>query len=153
GLAYSFFAPYWNSHVAEIAEVSVNQDTGEIKVHKMWAAIDPGVAVHPKNAAAQMESAIVFGVSHALKEKITIKGGAVQESNFHDYPVMRMDEVPEIEVKVMANGKTAPGGLGEVGLPLTSPAIANGVAALTGKRLRHLPFSPESVKAALKSSS
>jgi isoquinoline 1-oxidoreductase beta subunit len=153
GLAYSFFSDYWNSHVAEIAEVSVNQETGEIKVHKMWAAVDPGVAVHPKNAAAQMESAIVFGVSHALKEKITIKGGAVQESNFHDYPVMRMDEVPEIEIKVMANGKTAPGGIGEVGLPLTSPAIANAVASLTGKRLRHLPFSPETVKATLKSSS
>jgi isoquinoline 1-oxidoreductase subunit beta len=152
GIAYSFFSDYWNSHVAEIAEVSVNQGTGEIKVHKIWAAIDPGVAVHPKNVVAQMESAIVFGVSHALKEKITIKGGAVQESNFHDYPVMRMDEVPEIEIKVMANGKSAPGGVGEVGLPLTSPAIANGVAALTGKRLRHLPFLPETVKATLKSS-
>ena len=67
----------------------------------------------------------IFGVSHALKEKITIKGGAVQESNFHDYPVMRMDEVPEIEIKVMANGKSTPGGIGEVGLPLTGPAIAN----------------------------
>jgi isoquinoline 1-oxidoreductase beta subunit len=151
GLAYSFFSDYWNSHVAEVAEISLNQDTGEIKVHKMWAAIDPGVAVHPKNIAAQMEGAMIFGVSHALKEKITIKGGAVQESNFHDYPVMRMDEVPEIEVKVMAAGGRNPGGIGEVGLPLTSPAIANAVAAMTGKRLRHLPFLPETVKAALRS--
>jgi isoquinoline 1-oxidoreductase beta subunit len=151
GIAYSFFSDYWNSHVAEIAEVSLNQDTGQIKVHKMWAAIDPGVAVHPKNIVAQMESAMIFGVSHALKEKITIKGGAVQESNFHDYPVMRMDEVPDIEVKVMANGNSKPGGIGEVGLPLTSPAIANAVSAITGKRLRHLPFLPETVKATLKS--
>lgn len=152
GLAYSFFSDYWNSHVAEVAEISLNQDSGEIKVHKMWAAIDPGVAVHPKNIAAQIEGAMIFGVSHALKEKITIKGGAVQESNFHDYPVMRMDEIPEIEVKVMARGGDAkPGGIGEVGLPLAGPAIANAVAAMTGKRLRHLPFLPESVKATLKS--
>jgi isoquinoline 1-oxidoreductase beta subunit len=150
GIAYSFFSDYWNTHVAEIAEVSLNRDTGEIKVHKMWATVDPGIAVHPRNIVAQMESSIVFGVSHALREKITIKGGAVQESNFHDYPVMRMDEVPDIEVKVMANGSGKPGGIGEVGLPLTSPAIANAVAAMTGKRLRHLPFLPQTVKEALK---
>jgi isoquinoline 1-oxidoreductase beta subunit len=143
GFAYS---DHWNSHTAEIAEVSVNRKTGRIRVHEVWAAIDCGVAVQPKNVAAQIESSIMYGTSHALMERITIKGGEVQQSNFHDYPVLRMNEAPRVTVKVMPTDNP-PGGIGETGLPAVSAAIANAVAKLTGKRLRTLPLDQATLKA------
>jgi isoquinoline 1-oxidoreductase beta subunit len=108
--------------------------------------VDTGVALQPKNVAAQMESSIMFGLSAALAEKITFKDGVVQQSNFHDYPVLRMDEAPRVHVKVIVTDNK-PGGIGEVGLPPVAPAVANAVFKLTGKRLRDLPFKTETLKA------
>ena len=143
GIAYS---DTWNAHTAEVAEVSVDRNSGKIRVHEVWAVVDCGVALQPGNVAAQIESSIIYGASHALLERITFKRGAVQQSNFHDYPVMRMNEAPLVTVKVIPTDND-PGGIGETGLPPISPAIANAVAKLTGKRLRALPFDQKLLKA------
>jgi isoquinoline 1-oxidoreductase beta subunit len=148
GIAYS---DAWGAHCAQVAEVSLDQKSGEIRVHRVWCAVDPGFALQPYNIIAQMESAIVHGSGAALYEQINFKNGEVQESNFHDYRVMRMSEAPEIVVSVIPTPENAPTGVGEVGLPPIGAAIANAVAQLTGgKRLRHYPFLPDRVKEALK---
>jgi isoquinoline 1-oxidoreductase beta subunit len=133
---------------AGVAEVSIDRSTGKIKVHNIWAAIDAGIAVQPRNLAAQTEGSIVFGLGHVLREKITIKDGRVQESNFNDYQVPRMSDMPGIEVRVISTDNP-PTGAGEDGLPLVGGAIGNAVAALTGVRLRELPFAPDRVKGAM----
>ena len=133
---------------AGVAEVSLDRASGKIKVHNIWAAIDAGIAVQPRNLAAQTEGSIVFGLGHVLREKITIKDGRVQETNFSDYQVPRMSDMPNIEVRVISTDNP-PTGAGEDGLPLVGGAIGNAVAALTGVRLRELPFAPERVKGAL----
>ena len=146
GIAYS---DMWETQIAEVVEISLDRKRGAIKVHKVWAAVDTGVAVLPKNVATQVEGGIVWGISGALKEQITFKDGVPEQSNFHDYPVLRINEVPVINVRVMVTDNP-PGGVGECGLPPVAPAIANAVARLTGgRRLRHLPFNPERVKAVL----
>jgi isoquinoline 1-oxidoreductase beta subunit len=148
GIAYSDF---WSAHCAQVAEVSLDQRTGAIKVHNVWCAVDPGIAVQPQNVEAQIESAIIYGISQALYEQITLKNGEVQESNFHDYRVLRMEDAPVIQVGVMPTWTDKPSGIGEVGLPPIGPAIANAVAQITGgKRLRQFPMSPERVLAVLK---
>jgi isoquinoline 1-oxidoreductase beta subunit len=128
-----------------VVEVSVDRKTGKVNVHEVWSAIDTGVALQPKNIEAQIESSVVWGLS-ALREKLTFVNGEVQQSNFHDYPVLRMNEVPKITTKVMVTDNK-PGGIGEVGLPPVAPAVANAVFKLTGKRLRDLPFKTETLKA------
>jgi len=143
GIAYS---DAWETHCAQVAEVSVDRKTGAIRVHEVWCAVDCGVALQPRNVAAQMESAIMFGLSAALAEQVTFKDGVPQQSNFHDYPVLRMDQAPLVHVKVMVT-ENKPGGIGEVGLPPIAPAVANALAKLTGKRLRDLPFKKEMLKA------
>ena len=143
GVAYS---DAWNTHIAQVAEVSVDRKTGRIRVHEVWCAVDCGVVLQPRNVSAQVESGIVFGISAALKEKLSFKDGQAQQSNFHDYRVLRMNETPKVNVRVMANAN-APGGVGEAGLPPIAPAIANAVAVLTGKRLRQLPLQEELLKA------
>ena len=141
-----FRSDAWETHVAEVAEVSVDRKTGRVRVHEVWCAVDCGVALQPKNVEAQIESGVIFGLSAALKERVIFKGGEVQQSNFHDYPLLRMNEAPRVHVKVMANAN-APGGIGEVGLPPIAPAVANAVAVLTGKRLRQLPLPQDALKA------
>jgi isoquinoline 1-oxidoreductase subunit beta len=133
---------------AGVAEVSLDRPTGKIRVHKIWAAIDAGLAVQPRNLAAQIEGSMVFGLGHVLREKITIKDGRVVEKNFDDYLLPRMSDMPDIEVKVISTDNP-PTGAGEDGLPLVGGAVANAVAALSGARLRELPFSPDSVRQAL----
>ena len=133
---------------AGVAEVSVDRATGKIKVHNFWAAIDPGLAVQPRNVAAQTEGSIVYALGHVLREKITIKGGRVLESNYTDYEVTRMSDVPNIEVKVVSTDNP-PTGAGEDGVPVVACAVGNAIAALTGVRLRELPFAPERVRGAL----
>lgn len=146
GLAYSHA---WGAHCAQIAEVSLDRDSGLIKVHEIWCAVDPGVAIQPLNIEAQISGAIVHGVSAALHEQINIVNGEVQESNLDGYRLLRMSETPQIHVQVNSTDHS-PSGIGEVGLPPVAPAIANGVARLTnGIRLRHMPFLPERVIAAL----
>jgi isoquinoline 1-oxidoreductase beta subunit len=128
----------FGSVVAQVAEVSVDADK-KIRVHKVWCVIDCGFAVNPNLIRQQLESAIVFGLSAALYGEITIQNGQVQQSNFHDYPVLRMDECPLIESHIMASTEP-PEGVGEPGTPPIAPAAANAVFALTGQRLRALPL-------------
>ena len=133
---------------AGVAEVSVDRSSGKIKVHNFWAAIDAGLAVQPRNLAAQTEGGIVWGLGHVLREKITIRNGSVQQTNYSDYQVARMSDVPSIEVKVISTDNP-PTGAGEDGVPLVAGAVGNAIAALTGARLRELPFAPERVRDAL----
>jgi isoquinoline 1-oxidoreductase beta subunit len=143
GIAY---ADIWESYIAQVAEVSVDRKTGAIKVHEIWSAVDCGVAVQPKNVELQIEGAVIFGLS-GLREQLIFKDGVAQQSNYHDYPVQRMNEVPKITTKVIVTSNK-PGGVGEVGLPPVAPAVANAVFKLTGKRLRALPFDTSQLKTA-----
>ncbi|HEY0553803.1 MAG TPA: xanthine dehydrogenase family protein molybdopterin-binding subunit [Thermoanaerobaculia bacterium] len=127
----------FGSIVAHAAEVSV--DDGKIRVHRVVCAIDCGVCVNPLGVGAQMESAIAYGLSAALHGELTIKEGQVVESNFHDYKVLRLHEMPKVEVHIVPSHEKS-GGAGEPGTPPIAPAVANAVFALTGKRLRDLPF-------------
>jgi isoquinoline 1-oxidoreductase beta subunit len=142
------FSDYHDTLTAGVAEVSVDKATGKIKVHNYWIAIDGGLIIQPDNVNAQLESAIVYGLSGALSEELSMKGGAIQQSNFNDYHVMRMSDMPQIHMKVLVTDNP-PTGMGEVGIPTVAPAIGNAVAQLTGKRLRHLPMSSDRVKKAL----
>jgi isoquinoline 1-oxidoreductase subunit beta len=143
------FSDYHGTVTAGVAEVSVDKTSGKITVHDFWIAADPGLIVHPDSSHAQLESGVVYGISAVLKEKLTIANGSVQESNFHDYEVLRMEDVPEIHTK-MVETDNPPTGMGEVGIPSAAAAIGNAVFAATGTRLRHLPMSPDNVKAAMK---
>lgn len=127
----------FESYVAQIADVSV--ENGRIRVHRVVAAIDCGICINPAGVTAQLESGIVYGLSAALYGAVTLKDGRVQQSNFHDYPVLRMNEMPKIEVHIVDSGEKS-GGVGEPGTPPIAPAVANAVFAATGKRLRQLPL-------------
>jgi isoquinoline 1-oxidoreductase subunit beta len=140
----------FGTHCAQIVEIELDRESGQIRVRQVWCAVDPGVVVQPSIVEAQMMGAIIMGVSSALHERISFKGGEVQESNFHNYPVIRMSEAPDIRVKVLPSLDAPPTGVGEVGLVPVAPAIANAFATLTeGKRLRQLPLRPERVKSVL----
>ena len=127
----------FGSVCAHVAEVSI--DKGQIKVHRVVSAIDCGVVVNPLTVTAQIESAITYGLSAALHGSITLKDGVVEQSNFDNYPMLRIDEMPKIDVHLVGSGDV-PTGAGEPGTPPIAPAVANAVFALTGKRLREMPF-------------
>jgi isoquinoline 1-oxidoreductase beta subunit len=145
GLAY---IDYSGSQVAGIAEVSLDRMSGRIRVHHFWCALDCGIAVQPDNIVAQTESSIVYGLGLTLSERISIKNGAVEQSNFYDYHLPRMNEVPEMHIEVIRTDNH-PTGAGQMATPLVAPAVAAAVAQLTGTQLRHTPFTPERVKKAL----
>ena len=128
----------FGSYVAEVAEVSISAHGG-VRVHRVVCAVDCGMVVNPDTVKAQMESGIVYGLSAALADEITIKDGRVQQSNFDDYPVLRMDSMPEIEVHIVRSAEP-PGGIGEPGTPPIAPAVANAVFAATGRPIRRLPI-------------
>jgi len=128
----------FGSIVAEVAEVSVSPQ-GKVKVHRIVCAVDCGTVVNPDIVVAQMESGIVYGVSAALSGEITIKDGRVVQTNFDDYPVLRMNEMPVVEVHLVKSTEP-PGGVGEPGTPPAAPAVCNAVFAATGKRVRKLPI-------------
>ncbi|MFO1349774.1 MAG: xanthine dehydrogenase family protein molybdopterin-binding subunit [Gammaproteobacteria bacterium] len=130
-------AKSFGSWVAEVAEVSLEQ--GKVKVNRVVIAADIGTVVNPDTVKAQMEGAMVYGLSAALYGKITLKDGQVEQSNFHDYPVLRMNEMPKVEV-YLVDSKEPPGGVGEPGTPPIAPAVANALFVLTGKRVRSLPL-------------
>jgi len=109
------------------------------KVRKVTTAFDCGLVVNPLNVEAQLQSAIAFGLSAALFSRITLKDGAPEQSNFHDYRVLRMNEMPRVEVHLVPGGDK-PSGAGEPGVPPVAPAVANAMFALTGKRIRSLPM-------------
>jgi isoquinoline 1-oxidoreductase subunit beta len=125
---------------AQVAEVSLNQ--GKLKVHRIVCAVDCGHVVNPAIVDAQIQSGIVYGLSAALKNGITIKNGRVQQTNFDKYEVLRIDEMPVVEVFIVPS-QEAPGGIGEASTPTTAPAVANAIFAVTGKRVRRLPIRPE----------
>jgi len=127
----------YGAYIAVVAEVSMNGDIP--KVHKLTCAVDPGIAIRPDQVKAQIESGLLLGYSTAMKNKITFNNGAVEQSNFNNYPLLRMSETPQIDITILASGD-APSGMGEVGVPLAAPAIANAIASATGKRIRSLPF-------------
>ncbi len=128
----------FGSIVAQIAEVSV--DGTNVKVHKVWCAIDCGFAANPSGVIAQMESGINYGLSAALHGEITFADGRVEQSNFHDYQVLRLNEAPEVLVTIVNSGERM-GGAGEPGTPPIAPAVTNAIFAATGKRVRKLPIS------------
>jgi isoquinoline 1-oxidoreductase beta subunit len=127
----------FGSYVAIIAEVSINN--GQVRVHKIDCAIDCGLAVNPDGVKAQMESGIIFGLTMALYGEITLENGKVQQSNFYDYRIARMNESPEINVFI-ADSNEKMGGAGECAVPPTAPAIVNAIFAATGKRIYNLPI-------------
>jgi len=135
---------------AGAVEVSLDRASGKIRVHKVWVAVDGGVIVQPEQAKHNVESAIIYGLSSVLHERVTLKEGRVEQSNFHNYPLMRMSDVPEELHVRFVDVDTRPTGLGEIGNPFIAPAIANALFKLTGKRLDHMPFTPERVQAVLK---
>jgi isoquinoline 1-oxidoreductase beta subunit len=135
----------FNSFVAEVVEVTVSPDGG-FKVDRVVCAVDCGIAINPDIIRAQMEGGIGFGLAAALHGEITLKEGRVEQSNFHDYPLLRIDEMPKVEVHIVPSTSN-PTGVGEPGVPPIAPALANALAAATGKRLRRLPIRADALKA------
>jgi isoquinoline 1-oxidoreductase beta subunit len=133
-----------------VVECSLDRRAGVISVHKVWVSADGGTIVQPEAAKANVESGIVYGLSAALHERVTVRDGAVEQSNFNDYTVLRMSDMPEEMHVSFIESDAAPTGLGEISTPCMMPAIANAFHKLTGKRLHHMPFTPERVLAALK---
>jgi isoquinoline 1-oxidoreductase beta subunit len=133
-----------------IVECSLNRAAGAIKVHKVWMASDCGIIVQPEAAKSNVESGIVYGLSSALHERVTVRDGAVEQSNFNDYTVMRMSDMPEEMHVSFIESSGRPTGVGEISTPCIMPAIANAFHKLTGKRLYHMPFTPDRVLTALK---
>ena len=128
--------------------MSLERATGKVRVHEFWCAIDCGIAIQPDNVVAQTESSIVYGLGVALTERISIRNGAVVETNFTDYAVPRMNEVPVMHVEVVSTANR-PTGVGQMATPLVAPVVGNAIARLTGVRLRHVPLTAQRVKQAL----
>ena len=145
GIAYTH---YVDTVAAAVAEISFDQKQEKITVHSVWLAADVGLAIQPDNVRAQLEGGIVHGLGYALSERITIKNGLIQQRNFHDYSVMRMADAPAVHTELLHSDR-APTGVGETGSILAPAAVANAFAALTGRRLRHLPFTPERIREVL----
>ena len=135
----------YDTYMAQVAEISYKDN--QLKVHRVVVVADPGHMVNPDTVEAQMQSSIVFGLSAALGGQITLDKGRVQQSNFHDYPVVRMSEMPKIDV-ILVQSTEKPGGVGEPATALVGPAVANALFAATGKRVRKMPFSSDNIKTA-----
>jgi isoquinoline 1-oxidoreductase subunit beta len=139
----------FGTYVAQAADVSVDDKTGALKVNRVVAAVDCGMAVNPDTTLAQIEGAIVIALSTVFKEEVRFANGGVKSANFDDYGVIRLSQVPDIEVHLI-NSKEKLGGIGEPGVPPTAPAVANAVFQATGARVRRIPLTPERILAALK---
>lgn len=135
----------FRSYVAQVAEVTVKAD-GSVKVDRVVCAVDCGIAINPDIIRAQVEGSVAFALSAVLHGEITLKDGVVEQSNFHDYAPIRINEMPKVEVHIVPSTE-APTGMGEPGVPPLAPAVANAIAAATGKRLRSLPIRSEELKA------
>jgi isoquinoline 1-oxidoreductase beta subunit len=141
GIAVAFS---YGSYAAEVAEVAIEKD-GKVRVHRVVCALDCGTFVNPDTVKAQVEGSIVWGLTAALHGAITIDKGRVQQSNFHDYPMLRMNEMPTVEVHIVPSDAPA-GGVGEPGVPPLAPAVCNAIFAATGKRIRKLPIRSEELR-------
>ncbi len=130
---------YHGTSVAMVAEISI--ENSAVRIHKVICAINCGRVIHPDMVAQQMEGSIVFGLTPLLKSEITIENGRVQQSSFLDYPILQMNEMPEVEVYMVPNDRE-PTGTGEMGVPPVVPAAVNAIFALTGKRIRQTPIRP-----------
>ena len=132
--------------MAQVAEVDVAQD-GEVRVRRVVCAVDCGTVVNPDTVEAQVQGAIIFGITAALYGEITLKNGRVEQGNFDTYQILRIDEAPKVEVHIVQS-REAPGGIGEPGTATIAPAVVNAIFAATGKRLRKLPIDTAQLKAA-----
>jgi CO/xanthine dehydrogenase Mo-binding subunit len=130
----------WGTYLAQVADVQIT-GSGDVRVRRIVCAVDCGRIVNPDIVRAQIDSGVVYGISGALWGEVTLKNGRVEQSNFHNYRVLRMNETPPIEVHLVRNSE-APGGIGEPGTAVTAPALGNAIFAATGKRLRKLPLQP-----------
>ena len=138
--------PTWT---ASVVQARVDPSSGKVEVQKIVCAVDCGIVVNPDGARSQIEGSLLFGVSNALKERGTVANGALVQSNFHDYQVLRMNEVPETEVHIVPSTEY-PTGLGEPGTTTIAPALSNAIFAATGARVRQVPLLPDRVLAALR---
>ena len=135
----------FGSYLAHVVEVSVEKD-GRVRVRRVVSAVDCGTAINPDGVRAMTEGAVNYALTPVLSGEITIKDGAVEQSNFDGYQVLRMSDAPDIEVHIVASTED-PGGMGETGVPPLAPAVANAIFAATGKRIRSLPIDPASLAA------
>ena len=145
GRGIAYHATWGVTHVAQVAEVSVDS-SGQVRVHRVVCAVDCGIVINPDIVEAQMEGGVIFGLTAALKAAVSIEKGRTQQSNFHDYPLLRMDEAPVVEVYIVPSTES-PTGIGEMSNPVIMPAVANAIFAATGKRVRRVPIKPEYLKA------
>ena len=143
GIAVAFS---YGSYAAEVAEVALAPD-GKVRVHRVVCAIDTGLAANPTQIKAQAEGGVIYGLTAVLYGVITIDKGRVVQSNFHDYPMLRINETPKIEVHLLESGDFI-GGAGEPGVPPIAPAVCNALFALTGRRIRKLPIDRNELKRA-----
>jgi isoquinoline 1-oxidoreductase beta subunit len=139
GRGIAYFATFGVTHVAQVAEVSVDPG-GQVRVQRVVCAVDCGQVINPDTVVAQMEGAIAFGLTAALKAGVTIANGRVEQGNFNDYPLLRLDEMPAVEVAIVPGEGRRPTGIGEMGVPPIAPAVANAVFAATGVRVREIPI-------------
>src|SRR4029077_6623463 len=136
----------FGSYMAQVAEVEVAK-SGAVRVRRVVCAVDCGIPVNPDTIRAQVEGAIMFGITAAFYGEITLKDGRVEQGNFDSYQILRMDEAPAVEVYIVETAEP-PGGLGEAGTSLIVPAVANAIFAATGKRLRKMPVDQAALKQA-----
>jgi isoquinoline 1-oxidoreductase beta subunit len=134
----------FGSYMALVAEIEIAK-SGDVRVRRVICAVDCGIVVNPDTIRAQMQSAVVFGITAALHGEITLKGGRVEQANFDTYQMLRIDEAPRIEVHIVPSNE-APGGMGEAGTSAIVPAVTNAIFAATGKRLRQLPVDISKLK-------
>ena len=150
GIAFGKYGlpPIGFSMTGTVVEISLDRASGKVRAHNIWCAVDIGLPVQPSNIAAQIEGALLFGLSSALKERVTLKNGAVEQQNYNDYEILRMSETPQMHVEIIRSGDI-PLPVGELALPGVTPAVANAFFTLTGKKLRNAPFTPDRVKGSL----
>jgi isoquinoline 1-oxidoreductase beta subunit len=139
----------FGTYIAMVADVSVNKKNGAVKVHRLVIAVDCGPVINPDPLIAQLEGGATMALSTALKEEVQFANGGVASTNFEDYPILKMSETPEIDVHIIKSNEEI-GGIGELGIPATAPAVANAVFNATGARIRRIPLTPERVLAAMK---
>jgi isoquinoline 1-oxidoreductase beta subunit len=136
---------FGKTYIAQVAEIAVEAE-GTLRVKRVVSAVDCGLAVNPNSVRAQIEGGINFALTPLLSGEITIKQGAVEQSNFHNYLVLRMKDAPDIQVYLIPGGAEPADGVGEAGVPPLAPAVANAIFAATGKRVRRLPISKQNLK-------
>jgi isoquinoline 1-oxidoreductase beta subunit len=134
----------FGTYMAQVAEVEVAKD-GAVRVRRVVCAVDCGTVVNPDTVRAQIQSAVIFGITAALHGEITLKNGRVEQTNFDTYRILRMNEAPVIEVYIVQSSEQ-PGGMGEAGTSAIVPAVTNAIFAATGQRLRKLPIDPTALK-------